>query len=297
MGPPLTNDFVVEDATQRRTRIQANAIEQLMFWDEAAWNADDFLANKDGFIRDRSRFVRTFRALVGKGCNAQAFSQSLCYFRAYQTARSTHSGRTKARFPSRARICKVVSTLRDASDQVFDLELNYDPSQAVRDPERFRKEAAATRAAVESSKAFRDLSNRGKELMRQSSKREDRWLSRPDKYVGMAEDMKDYAAILELWEPPRADSIRVYGLIAPAIYCKIATGKPRYELLTELFSSCGRKDGDLRKRVTYFEKHFSQPYRIVEERLEMIHENGGLPWYVPNVDFYELLDKLEKSTA
>jgi hypothetical protein len=113
----------------------------------------------------------------------------------------------------------------------------------------------------------------------------------------MIDDMKDYASILESWEPPRADSIRVYGLIAPTLYCQVATRKPRYELVTELLSSCSRKEFDLHKRVAYFLKHFPEPYRILKERLELIHENGGLPWYVPNVDFQTLLDKLEKSTA
>ena len=111
----------------------------------------------------------------------------------------------------------------------------------------------------------------------------------------VADGMNTYASILEIWEPPRCDSIRAYGLVATPIYSEFATGKPRYSDVACMLSACSVKSLDpnvLRKRVKYYTQNFPEVYEELKSSLESNHEAGS---YYPEADLDHLLTKLEKS--
>jgi hypothetical protein len=280
-GAGLTKGRLLLDDKKRRSNTDAAALQRLLVWDESLlFQLHDVLANKGGFIRDRRRFTKVFRELLDKGCGIKALSQSLVYFWRYENARNTANARKAARFPSRERVRRVVELLRSAAKEVIDLEFCYCPSKAVRD----------------SDEVWREFASDCKELgLKQSLPA---WFKKMDKFSDMAADMSDYALLLESWDPPRADSIRNYGLIGTCTYCVIATGKPQFRPVSELFSACSRKDFDpnlLSKRLKYFQRHFSRAFEVLRSELEAAHNAESFPYWVENVDFPELLAKLEKS--
>ena len=125
------------------------------------------------------------------------------------------------------------------------------------------------------------------------------WWEERDVFDSLRGHMEVYASILEMWEPPRSDSIRAYGVIAPCVYTEIATGKPHYALVCELLSDyTGRKSGEvfdenqLSKRLRYFRESFPEAYKLLRSELE--HQHQQQPYY-PEADYDSLLNALEKS--
>ena len=108
--------------------------------------------------------------------------------------------------------------------------------------------------------------------------------------------MEVYASILELWQPPRSDSIRAYGVIAPCVYAEVATGKPHYRLAAELLSAYSGEEIDevfdenlLSKRVTYFRESFPEAFKLLRSELEEQHQHQ--PYY-PETNYESLLNAL-----
>jgi hypothetical protein len=124
----------------------------------------------------------------------------------------------------------------------------------------------------------------------------DLWMDEAFKFHDtVAEGMNTYASILKMWEPPRCDSIRAYGLVAAPVYSEIATGKPSYADVAGMLSACSAKGLDpnvLRKRVKYYRQSFPEVYAQLKSSLESDHQSSS---YYPEPDLDKLLTKLEKS--
>ena len=120
-------------------------------------------------------------------------------------------------------------------------------------------------------------------------------------FEGMASSMKCYAKVLKLWTPPRSDSIRAYGVIAPLVCAQIGTGKPQYDLVASLLQSCTNDEASneytdtslLKKRLKYFQNNFSEAFQELKSSLEEADKYKGHCY--PPVDFDSALKKLEKS--
>jgi hypothetical protein len=278
----LADDCLLNDQGKRRLRSDATALEHMLIWDDALFQPHEVLANEKGLIRDSRRFSKAFRELLQKGCGIRALSQSLCYFWSCQQARRSAAGRIEARFPSRERMLNLVKLLRGTAEEVAWLELCYSPSKAVRDADEFCEKFSTQHPGLK---------------LRQGLPL---WFKEMDKFKDMAAHMSDYAHFLESWVPPRADSIRSYGLIAPCVYCQIATGKPQFRPVSELFSSCSRKDFDpnlLSKRLKYFQKQFPAAFSDLHSVLAATHQSESMPYWIEGIDFESLLADLPKSKS
>lgn len=188
---PLLKYVVTEDARERRTRIQAHMINLLLTGDEINANPAQLLRNEDGFIHSVVQFTRAFRSLSAKGCRAHALAQTLCYFQRYRSASSTQRGRNGARFPSRGRLRRLASMLWNVSEEVTKFERQYLPSMSVL--ESFREERIAALVT-----GARQLTPAEIERYRQSAEKEVYEEYYDIKFLVMADEMQNYASILEL---------------------------------------------------------------------------------------------------
>lgn len=251
--------------------------------------AHKVLTNADGFITDGRGFAKVFRELTQKGCNPTALAESVGHFKSYEAARGTKEGRDSSRFPSSNELIKLSDMLSELAREVIQLEENYRISAAVVDLNKYSKMLR---------NEAKSMGWTPTEVL--SLERNYLW-SLERQFEGMAHSMETYATILKLWKPPRSDSIRVYGVIAPLLYTEIATGEPQYGAVASLLQSCtgtARRDKYtdttlLKKRLKYFQKNFPAAFAGLKSHLETTHDNTE-PCYPP-VDFDSVLKKMEKS--
>ena len=276
--PPTWDDCLLQDEKLRSQKTDAQMLRQLLSSDNVDYAPDRVLANEGKRITSVSDFVAHFRELLQKGCKAGTLAQTLGYFQSYLTARDEHD-RHHFRFPSRPNLRKLANTLRESASEIGNLQFWYDPTSAVISRDIvFRMRKAEEQMKGEPMPA---------------------WWEETEAFDALQGHLEVYASILEMWEPPRSDSIRAYGVIAPCVYAEVATGKPHYALVCELMSAySGKGNGEvfdenqLSKRVRYFLKSFPEAYKLLRSELEEQHKHQ--PYY-PETDYGSLLNALEKS--
>lgn len=284
----------LEDCIRSDDQHLSKATQKLMMMeflttDNIFYSADEVMSNEGGFITDGRGFAKAFRELTEKGCNPHTLSTSIGNFQSYQAARGTEEGREWSRFPSSNKLISLSDKLSELAGEVSLLESRYHISTAVID---FDKYSTMVRNEAEGS------GERATEVW--SLETNDVW-SLEKQFEDMASSMDFYAKVLKLWTPPRSDSIRVYGVIAPLVCAQIGTGKPQYELVATLLRSCTNDEANdeytdtslLKKRLKYFQTNFSEAFKELKESLEVDHKSTA-PCYPP-VDFDSALKKLEKS--
>jgi len=288
--PLTTLDHCIRtDEEQLTNEVQSVMISEFLARDSAFYTPHRVLANEDGAIRDGRSFAGAFRDLIKKGCKPQALAESVGNFLSYQWSRGTEEGRDWSRFPGGNELVKLSDKLLELAGEVWELESNYHISTALVDFDRLTKIRRY------------DAAKLGQRPVDVTSLEIDEIFELEAQFEAMAASMETYAQLLKLWKPPRSDSIRVYGLIAPLVYTQIGTGEPQYGLVSTLFQACmGDKDRDeytdtslLKKRSKYFQDNFPVAFRKLKSSLEDAHNYTG-PCYPP-VDFESVLTKLEKS--
>lgn len=284
----------LEDCIRSDDRHLSNTTQKIMMMeflsmDAAFYEPHEILSNEDGFITDGRLFAKAFRDLTQQGCNPQALAASIGNFKSYQAARGTKEGREWSRFPNQNKLITLSDKLSKLASEVSLLESRYHISTAVIDFDKYsemvRNEAqkAGRKATEVWSLETNDVWSLGKQ------------------FEDMASSMNFYAKVLKLWTPPRSDSIRVYGKIAPLVCAQIGTGKPQYDLVASLLQSC-TNDADqnqytdpslLKKALKYFQNNFPEAFKELKSSLEEAHKYKGHCY--PPVDFDSALKKLEKS--
>jgi len=286
--PVTLEDFIRSDE-QRLTKATQKLMMREFLAGDGFYTPHKVLSNQDGSITDGRSFAQVFRELTKKGCNPQALAESIGNFQSYQAARGTEEGRDWSRFPSSNKLIKLSDTLSELAGEVWQLESRYHISTAVIDYDKY-SEVARNEAERAGRKATDVWSLETNDVFSLEKQFED-----------MAGSMETYAKVLKLWTPPRSDSIRAYGVIAPLVCTQIGTGTPQYDLVAGLLQSCTNEahrdeytdTSLLKKRLKYFQRNFSEAFKELKESLEEAHKYKG-PCYPP-VDFDSALKKLEKS--
>jgi hypothetical protein len=281
-------DCIRSDEEHLTKATQKLMMREFLVGDDIFYTPHKVLSNEDGFITDGRGFAKAFRELTQKGCNPATLAESIGSFLSYQAARSKE-GRERSRFPSSNKLIILSDKLSELASEVWLLESRYHISTAVID---FNKYSTMVRneAEREGRKATEVLSLETNDVY-----------SLEKQYEDMAGSMETYAKVLKLWTPPRSDSIRAYGLIAPLVCAQIGTGKPQYELVATLLRSCTNDEANneytdtslLKKKLKYFQTNFSEGFKELKSSLEEAHNYTG-PCYPP-VDFDSALKNLEKS--
>ena len=289
--PVKLEDCIRSDERHLSKVTQKTMMMEFLSMDEIRYQPHEILSNKDGFITDGRGFAEAFRELTLKGCKPWTIARSIGNFKSYQAARGTKEGREGSKFPNQNKLINLSDQLTELASEVEVLESNYHISTAVIDFDKYsktvRKEAerAGRRATEVLSLETNDVHSLGRQ------------------YIDMARSMEIYAQVLKLWKPPRSDSIRAYGLIAPLVCAQIGTGAPQYDLVACLLHACTNdRDRDeytdaslLKKRLKYFQKHFPEAFKELREKLELTHETAEyIEPYIPP-DFDSALKKLAKS--
>lgn len=273
-GPiPTWEDCLTRDNERRGEKTDAQMLQRLLASDSIDYPPDRVLANESKWIGDVREFTARFRELLQAGCKAGTLAQTLGYFESYRSARRE---RHQFRFPSRPKLRKLAENLKSAASEIGDLQFWYDPPSAV-----------LTKDRVSEMRKARD------EIHIDPLPP---WWSETDVFENLHHNMEVYASILELWQPPRSDSIRAYGVIAPCVYAEVATGKPHYRLAAELLSAYSGEEIDevfdenlLSKRVTYFRESFPEAFKLLRSELEEQHQHQ--PYY-PETNYESLLNAL-----
>lgn len=276
---PTWEDCLLRDNETRRRKIDAKMLQRLMTSDEIDYSPDRVLANEEKRIADVREFTIHFQELLQKGCKAGTLAQTLGYFESYLTARNEHQ-RDEHRFPSRPKVRKLASTLRDSAVEIEDLQFWYDPVSAVLNEDKVSEmEKARDEIHIDPIPP---------------------WWRQTDVLESLSAHMTMYASILEHWQPPRSDSIRGYGVIAACVYAEIATGQPNYALVCDLLSDYSGERSDevftenpLSKRVRYFQENFPEAYKLLRLHLTEQHHSYAEIYPEPNCE--SLLSALEKS--
>ena len=288
--PLATLDDCIRFDDQRLTNeIQKVMMAEFLARDSAYYTPHKVLTNEDGAIKDGRLFTEAFRELIQKGCNPRALAESVGNFLSYESARGTREGRDLSRFPSGDELVKLSDKLLELAGEVWQLEFNYHISMALVDFDRLSKMRRY------------DAEKPGQRPVDVASLQIDNLSTLEAQFEGMSASMETYAKLLKLWKPPRSDSIRVYGLVAPLAYTQIGTGKPQYGLVATLLQACvGEEKRDqftdttlLKKRLRYFQENFPVAFGELKSSLKEAHNYTG-PCYPP-VDFDSALNKLEKS--
>lgn len=282
-------DCIRSDERHLSKATQKTMMMEFLSMDGALYEPHEILSNEDGFITDGRGFAQAFRELTKRGCKPETLAESVGNFLSYQAARGTKEGKDWSRFPSSNKLINLSDKLSELASEVRLLESRYHISTAVIDFDKY-------------SEMVRN------EAERAGRKATDVWsletndvFSLEEQFQDMAGRMDIYAKVLKLWKPPRSDSIRGYGVIAPLVCAQIGTGKPQYDLVARLLHACTSDvDRDeytdsslLKKRLKYFQKNFSEAFNELRSSMEQAHKNTG-PSYPP-VDFDSALKKLEKS--
>ena len=287
--PVALEDCIRSDEWHLSKATQKIMMMEFLSMDGALYEPHKILSNEDNFITDGRGFAEAFRELTLKGCTPKALAESIGNFKGYQAARGTKEGREWSRFPNQNELINLSDKLSKLASEVSLLESRYHISTAVIDFDKYSE-----MVRNEAQRAGR----KGTDVW--SLETNDVW-SLEKQFEDMASSMEFYAKVLKLWTPPRSDSIRAYGVIAPLVCAQIGTGKPQYDLVASLLQSCTNDEASneytdtslLKKRLKYFQNNFSEAFRELKSSLEESHNYKGHCY--PPVDFDSALKKLEKS--